>query len=159
MTAISLNHVSIHAPNLEESVRFYRDLFGMEPVPTPNFEVPVQWLQCGDQQLHLFERDVEPPRYHHVGILVDDFEEVYRRVQEDDLFANWDDTSEANIYLLPDGAVQLYLNDPAGNLIEINWPDVETLDESVRKDITDRADLVDQTGEAAEASLDLPSIR
>ena len=36
---------------------------------------------------------------------------------------------------LPDGAVQMYLRDPAGNLVEINWPDVTTLDRSVVPDI------------------------
>jgi predicted enzyme related to lactoylglutathione lyase len=30
MTAISINHVSIHAENLEKSAAFYEQLFGME---------------------------------------------------------------------------------------------------------------------------------
>ena len=29
---------------------------------------------------------------------------------------------------LPDGAVQMYTNDPAGDLVEVNWPDANTLD-------------------------------
>ncbi|MCA1729793.1 MAG: VOC family protein, partial [Actinobacteria bacterium] len=37
----------------------------------------------------------------------------------------------SNIYELPDGTVQLYLRDPAGNMVEVNWPDVSTLDRSV----------------------------
>ena len=37
----------------------------------------------------------------------------------------------SKVYQLPDGAVQLYVRDPAGNLVEINWPDVTTLDRSV----------------------------
>ena len=32
---------------------------------------------------------------------------------------------------LNDGSVQMYLRDPAGNLVEVNWPDVTTLDRSV----------------------------
>jgi hypothetical protein len=36
---------------------------------------------------------------------------------------------------LPDGAVQLYVRDPVGNMVEVNWPDVSTLDRSVIGDI------------------------
>ena len=31
---------------------------------------------------------------------------------------------------LPSGQVQLYFRDPADNLIELNWPDADTLDRS-----------------------------
>jgi YD repeat-containing protein len=37
----------------------------------------------------------------------------------------------SRVYELPDGTVQLSVRDPAGNLVEINWPDVTTLDRSV----------------------------
>lgn len=155
MPATAINHTSIVAHDLEESVAFYRELFDMEPLPTPNFEVPVQWMGCGDQQLHLFERDVAGPEYHHLGLTVDDFEAVYDTATERDLFAGWDDSSEGSLYLLPDDAVQMYLNDPAGNLIEVDHPDVATLDPSVRGEIVNREQLESQTGEAARASLEL----
>lgn len=155
MAATDLNHASIAAHDLEESVTFYQDLFDMEPVPTPIFEVPVQWLRCGGQQLHLFERPVEAPTYHHLGITVDDFEKLYREIDQRDLFANWDDNAKGSLYLLPDGAVQMYLNDPAGNLVEANHPDVETLSSEIRAQIVNRDELDDQTGEAARATLDL----
>jgi len=45
MTATSINHVSVHAHDLDESVAFYEDLFGMRRIPTPNFAFPVQWLR------------------------------------------------------------------------------------------------------------------
>ena len=57
-----LNHVSISAVDLEESTRFYEDVFGMQRIPTPAFKATsVQWLRVGDLQLHLFDRDVEAP--------------------------------------------------------------------------------------------------
>ena len=52
--ATGINHVSISATDLEESTRFYEEVFGMERIPTPIFETPVQWLRVGDLQLHLF---------------------------------------------------------------------------------------------------------
>ena len=51
-----INHVSVNALNLDESVRFYEDLLGVERIPTPNFVgIPVQWLALGRTQLHLFD--------------------------------------------------------------------------------------------------------
>jgi catechol 2,3-dioxygenase-like lactoylglutathione lyase family enzyme len=155
MTAIELNHASVVAHELAESVAFYEELFGMEPVPTPTFEVPVQWLRCGEQQLHLFERDVSAPEYHHLGLTVDDFDRIYREATERALFAGWDDSTDGSLYLLPDGVVQLYLADPAGNLVEVDHPDVTSLSDEIRADIVDREELEDQNGEAARASLEL----
>src|SRR3954463_15618038 len=42
--SLRINHVSINALDLQESVDFYVDLLGAEPVRTPNFGIPVQWL-------------------------------------------------------------------------------------------------------------------
>jgi catechol 2,3-dioxygenase-like lactoylglutathione lyase family enzyme len=55
MRAVELNHVSIHAKDLSESVRFYSEVLGLETIPTPNFGYPVQWLRLGDRQLHIFQ--------------------------------------------------------------------------------------------------------
>ena len=74
MRATGVNHVSISAPDLEASVRFYVEVLGMKRVPAPRFGgQPVAWLRVGDQQLHLFQRE-GAPQYHHFGIDVDDFE-------------------------------------------------------------------------------------
>jgi lactoylglutathione lyase len=124
-----LTHVSVHAHDLEESARFYEELFGMEEIPAPDFPFPVRWLRVGDLQLHLFQSEDPAPRTHHFGIDVDDFEAAYRKVGE--LGVGEGSGYFSRVYLLPDGAVQLYVRDPAGNLVEINWPDATTLDRSV----------------------------
>ena len=49
------------------------------------------------------------------------------------------------MYELPDGSVQMYLRDPAGNLVELDWPDVTTLDRSVFPEIKKLGDAVPQT--------------
>ena len=151
MRATRINHVSISADDLDVSARFYEDLFGLERLPTPSFELPVLWLRLGEQQLHLFERGVEAPRYHHLALDVDDFEAVYRRVTE--LGISDRGTFAPDVRELPDGAVQLYLRDPAGNLVEANWPDASTLDRSVVTTIRRLEDDRPQTGEAARARL------
>ena len=54
---------------------------------------------------------------------------------------------------LPDGSVQMYIRDPAGNLVEIDWPEVSTLDRSVVTDIHKLSDNVEQSEEASRATL------
>ncbi len=55
---------------------------------------------------------------------------------------------------LPDGAVQLYFRDPSGNLVEVDHPDVTTLDRSLFGDRLVRlADLEPQSAENLRASL------
>lgn len=158
MVSVSLNHVSVLADDLEESAAFYCDVLGMERVPTPNFEVPVQWLATDSGQVHLFERDMDAVPYYHFGLTVDDFEAVYRRAKADGLFAQWGDSSDASIYRLPDGAAQMYLNDPTGNLLEVDYPDIEDVDASIVDEVVDRRDLQPQTGEAARATLGLAGV-
>lgn len=154
MRATGFNHVSIHARNLEESVRFYVEVLGMEPIPTYNFAFPVQYLRLGDLQLHLFERDSDAPRFHHIGINVDDFEGAYLRAKELGILER--ESFFEDMYELPDGSVQMYLRDPAGNLVELDWPDVSTLDRTVVTEIARLADERPQSAEALRARLYTP---
>lgn len=157
MVSSSFTHTSVLAVDLKESTQFYEEVFGMERVPSPNFSVPVEWLRCGDLQLHLFERDVEPAEFFHFGLDVDDFESVYRAIQASDVArfdsggADLDD--DPVVYLLPDGSVQLYFRDPAGNLVEVNYPDGDDVDRTIVTKVVDRDAQIPQTGEAAEAVL------
>ena len=151
MRATGINHVSISAPDLEASVRFYTEVFGMERVPAPAFGgQPVVWLKVGDQQLHLFQNE-GAPRLHHFGLDVDDFEAAYQRVRQ--LEISDDTTFVAGIRELPGGEAQMYLRDPAGNLVEVDWPDASTLDRSVVSDIERLVDLVPQGAEGRAARL------
>lgn len=137
MRTTGFTHVSVHAHDLDESVRFYQELFGMEEVPAPGFPFPVRWLRVGDLQLHLFQSGDPAPQGHHFGIEVDDFEATYEKVRE--MGVQEESGYFSNVYELPDGAVQLYVRDPAGNMVEVNWPDVSTLDRSVIGEIEEVA--------------------
>ena len=154
MTAIRVNHVSVHAPDLEASVAWYRELFGARPIPTPNFGMPVQWLGIGDTQVHLFHRDADPPSHHHFAIAVDDFAGVYRRAGE---LGSYDrDAFGHHFFELPGDTAQLYLRDPGGNLVEIDWPDAAALDRTVVTGIRSLEDDVPQTGTSRSATLYAP---
>jgi catechol 2,3-dioxygenase-like lactoylglutathione lyase family enzyme len=151
MRALRFNHVSISARDLEESVRFYEHVFGMERVPTYTFAFPVQYLRLGEQQLHLFERETDAPTYHHIGIDVDDFEAAYERAQE--LGIQEEKAFFSHAYELPDGSVQMYIRDPSGNLVELDWPDVRTLDRSRLPGLKRLEDDVEQTKEGRRSTL------
>jgi YD repeat-containing protein len=154
MRATGFNHVSIHADDLAASTQFYVEIFGMEKIPTYSFAFPVQYLRLGDLQLHLFERKTSPPEFHHIGINVDDFHAAYDRARE--LGIQERSAFFSHVYELPDGSVQMYLRDPAGNLVEIDWPDVSTLDRSRIPELKRLADEVPQTAEGLQATLYLP---
>jgi len=154
MAATGLNHVSISADDMGESLRFYEELFGMERVPSPEYGFHVEWLRVGDLQLHLFARDADAPKYHHVGLTVDDFTAVYVKARE--LGALEHMPPFAQIYELPDGGIQMYLRDPAGNLIEVDHPDASTVDRTVVTGVRRIADAVPQDEWNLQATLFLP---
>lgn len=152
MRATSFNHVSISSIDVEESVRFYTSIFGMERIRTYTFGFPTQYLGLGDAQLHIFQREqTAAPQFHHIALNVDDLEAAWTRAAEQGLL----DTTAfySPIYELPDGSVQIYLRDPGGNLVELDWPDVTTLDRAVFGEIPKLADAVPQTEEGLRATL------
>ena len=149
-----INHVSVNARNLQESVEFYVDLLGAELIPTPNFGIPVQWLALGRTQLHLFERDIEPTSHHHLGITVEDVEPVYRAAERRDAF---DRRAFGNhLVELPGGVVQLYVRDPAGNLVEIDHAGVDRLPDDLRAQLKQLWDFNAQTEENMRGRLFVP---
>ncbi|MGI8563165.1 MAG: VOC family protein [Candidatus Dormibacter sp.] len=133
MVATGFNHVSISALDLEGSVRFYTEVLGLERLPTPNFGFPVQWLSLGGLQLHLFERLGPAPAYHHLALTVDDFEAAYTKSKELGIFDR--EAFGHHIYELPSKNVQMYLRDPGGNLVEIDHPNIDTINRSVVDEI------------------------
>jgi catechol 2,3-dioxygenase-like lactoylglutathione lyase family enzyme len=125
-----INHVSVNARDLDESVDFYVELLGAEPLPTPSFGIPVAWLGLGRTQLHLFQLPLEPTSHHHLGITVDDLEPVYRVAERREAF---DHGAFGNhLVELPGDVIQLYLRDPAGNLVEIDHHGADRLPDDIR---------------------------
>ena len=149
-----INHVSINARDLRESVEFYVDLLGAEPIPTPNFGIPVQWLALGRTQLHLFERDLQPTSHHHFGITVDDLGPVYSVAERLNAF---DGRAFGNhLVELPGDVVQLYIRDPAGNLVEIDQHGVGRLPDDLRAQVKRLWDFNPQSEENMRGRLFVP---
>ena len=149
--ALFLNHVSVVARDLAASVHFYVDELGLEPLPTPDFGFPVAWLRAGGGQVHLFERPGEPPSHAHFGLEITEFMPVYRRMKE--LGALDHVTFDNAMYELPGGGIQMYVRDPAGNLVELDHRDASTIPRDEVPEYMRLADVTPQEGEAARSTL------
>ena len=151
MKVTGFNHLSIGSRNLEESVKFYQTVLGMQAIPSYNFGFKTKYLRCGDLQLHIFELEDQIPVYQHFAVDVDDFHAAYDAAKA---IGALDSTTFRNpVNELPDGCVQMYLRDPAGNLLEIDWPDVETLDRSRIPEMKLLTEFAEQNAEGLAASL------
>jgi catechol 2,3-dioxygenase-like lactoylglutathione lyase family enzyme len=152
---LRINHVSVNARDLRESVAFYVELLDAEPIPAPNFGVPVAWLALGNTQLHLFERDLQPTSHHHFAVTVDDLEPPFRAAERRGAF---DRTAFGNhLVELPGDVVQLYVRDPAGNLVEIDTSGAARLPADVRVQLKGLWELRPQTDGNMSARLFVPA--
>jgi catechol 2,3-dioxygenase-like lactoylglutathione lyase family enzyme len=151
MKALGFNHLSVGSTDLEKTAQFYESVLGMERIPTYNFGFKTVYLRCGDLQLHVFELEDTIPKFQHFALDVDDFHAVYEAAKA----ANALDmvTFRNAVNELPDGCVQMYLRDPSGNLVEIDWPDVNTLDRTRIPEMKKLAEFAVQSGSALKASL------
>jgi len=113
-----LNHVAIHVADAERSAAFYREVLGLQPMPQPTFDFPVVWLRIGkDQELHIIGnkgRPLEMPERSicHTALAVEDIEAAKRHLEEKGI-------DHRGVFRRPDGAAQLFLNDPDGHRVEL----------------------------------------
>jgi catechol 2,3-dioxygenase-like lactoylglutathione lyase family enzyme len=152
MKATRINHVSVRAIDIAESVRFYTELFGARPIPTPDFGGILAWLQLGDAQIHIFQRGEGWDRDVHFALEVDDFEAIYRTAETMGAFdtkGNWGH----HIFSLASGVVQLYVRDPANNLIEVVFHDINALPADIASIVESRAAKHPQSEESAKATF------
>tara|TARA_B100000029_G_scaffold175134_1_gene172030 strand:+ start:2640 stop:3098 length:459 start_codon:yes stop_codon:yes gene_type:complete len=122
----TLDHVTVVVGDLEASRAFYVDVLGMLEVPRPAFSFDGLWFQSGPTQIHLIlEYDGSGPagnlvpsehrgaRTHHFAFQVDDAHACAARLQELDV------PIVAGPKERPDGAVQVFVCDPDGHVVEL----------------------------------------
>lgn len=113
----TIHHASLIVSDVEQSLRFYRDVLGMQPVERPDLPFPGAWLQIGQQQIHLLELDNPDPttgrpahggRDRHVAMHVDSIQAL-----RDDL-----DQAGMAYTLSISGRKALFCRDRDGNALE-----------------------------------------
>jgi len=95
-------------------VPFYADVLGLRQVEKPKEGVAQSgaWFDVNDAtQVHVSEREGDVHPQSHFGLVVDDFDDVLRRLR--DAGAPWED--QADIF----GGRRGFTRDPAGNRVEI----------------------------------------
>lgn len=130
MPQLMLHHVSIPTTDVERSIAFYRDMFGLEPMPRPAFPIGGAWLACGDRQVHLvhhpegtFRRGGIDNNDIHFALRTDDFDGVVSRLEANGFSEHAAAGDPKQLMLKRTGAAgfaQLYLLDPDRNIVEVN---------------------------------------
>ncbi len=108
-------HLSLDVPDLDEAIRFYRELFGTDPAKrspaTPSSSSP-------DPDVALALQEAARPALSHLGIRVETTEEVEAssaRLRDEGLIT-FDERDTTCCYARQD---KVWVSDPAGNKWEI----------------------------------------
>jgi catechol 2,3-dioxygenase-like lactoylglutathione lyase family enzyme len=128
---LALHHVSIITDDLDKSLPFYRDVFGLSEIPRPDFPVGGAWLACGSLQDHLVvhpegtfrQRPVIDRNDWHFAFRTDDFEGVLERLAALGFSGDLPEGDPKHMLVFRTGLAgfpQLYLRDPDLNIVEIN---------------------------------------
>lgn len=140
---LTLNHYSIRTTNLEASRRFYADVLGLSVGPRPDFPFPGAWMYRGDHG------DVANAVVHIIGIDLNDAEGLKGYLGNRDESSLAGSGAVDHIAFFADGLAgmidhlkgrgvsyrertvpaialhQLFLDDPCGIVIELNFPAAE----------------------------------
>ncbi len=127
-----INHVTLIVKQLEEAVAFYKDEMGLELIPAFLLDFPAAFFNINeDQQLHLTEWEDAYSFRGHVCFQVDDFNAIFKRTKELGII---DIKPWGKVRQLPDGAMQMFIRDPSGNLVEISSPPDYKVDPTIFDD-------------------------
>ena len=114
MNIEQLDHVAIHVADIEVSRNFYVDILQLKELPRPDFDFPGAWFAIGSHELHLIgNREKETSSHHrgtHFALRVGDIEQVVEMLDSSD--------TEYIRKSRPDGARQVFVQDPDGHWVE-----------------------------------------
>jgi catechol 2,3-dioxygenase-like lactoylglutathione lyase family enzyme len=126
----ALNHYTIRPVDLEATRAFYVEVLGLEVGDRPPLGFPGYWLYCGGQpKVHLigpWERDAHLPRERggtglldHIAFSCTGLPDMKARLAKLGI--------EHEERVIPrDRQTQLFLYDPDGVAVELNYPPAET---------------------------------
>mgnify|MGYP000415690069 CR=1 FL=1 len=130
--AVKINHVALVVGNLEEASKFYEHELGLEPIPAFLFDYPTAFFKFNEeQQLHLTEWDDVFSFRGHICVQVDDISTIFFRMKALGVI---DIKPWGKVRQLPDGAIQMFVRDPSGNLVELSSQPGAPIDKAIFED-------------------------
>ncbi len=117
MGLVGLHHVSINVDDVDSAIAFYVDVLGLKVRPDrPDFSFGGAWLDAGGQQVHLIE--AEPPANlgQHFALAFNDLASLVAALRGRGL--------EVSEPVRSGTSLQSFVNDPAGNRVELHQPGV-----------------------------------
>ena len=113
-----VHHVSLNVADVDAAVDFYENGLGLTRIERPDFGFPGAWFDTGAGQIHLLEVDGHSaPAGQHFAFRVDDIDAVVATLVQRGIEVNGPSAG------FPGAGRQAFLEDPSGNLIELNQPD------------------------------------
>ena len=141
--ALTLNHYSIRTTDLDASRRFYADVLGLSVGPRPEFPFPGLWMYRGDHGdmanavVHIIGLDLADPQgltqylgdraeaslagsgaVDHIAFYADGLAAMLTHLQAQGV--PFRERSVPSV-----GLHQVFLDDPCGVMIELNYPAAE----------------------------------
>jgi catechol 2,3-dioxygenase-like lactoylglutathione lyase family enzyme len=130
--ALKINHVALVVSNLEEACKFYEEELGLEAIPAFLFDYPTAFFKFNEeQQLHLTEWEDSYSFRGHICVQVDDINTIFFRMKELGVI---DIRPWGKVRQLPDGAIQMFVRDPSGNLVELSSDPKAKIDAKIFED-------------------------
>ncbi len=121
-----IDHITLIVKSVEATRSFYIDLLGMTEVERPAFDFEGAWFQAGATLIHLIEEhDRSGPAGFPDGILKKSSRNHHFAFEVPDAYAAAETLKSMGIQLIddaktrPDGAVQVFLADPDGHVVEL----------------------------------------
>ncbi len=122
MSVGTLDHFNIRTSKLEDTIRFYEDILGLNSGDRPNFTFPGAWMYSeGKAVVHLVDISQTSERQkpdsgvvHHVAFASRGFAGMKQRLQSKGV--------AFDARQVPGGALwQIFVHDPNGVMIELNY--------------------------------------
>jgi catechol 2,3-dioxygenase-like lactoylglutathione lyase family enzyme len=117
----NLNHLLVLAQDLEATRDFYVDVLGLAVGPRPSFKFPGYWLYLGDQPVvHLSNKGSDSENagtgpIDHIAFEATGLKEMVARLEELAISVHHRKVPDLGLH-------QVFINDPNGVKIELNYP-------------------------------------
>ncbi len=120
MPLTALDHYTIRTSDLDRSVRFYAEILGLESGARPPFRFPGAWLYCdGRPVVHLVQRGQkaggETGAVDHLAFRANGLADFTRHLAERGVVFEESEVPGLGLH-------QVFLSDPDGVRIEVNFP-------------------------------------